>query len=180
MDKIVLSKLSQYKYNNDMDEYIYPGRSWTYEVILDAPVGSDSEIVLTYYNVDIEYGIDFTGPEVVIVEAGSDRVKFNVHLFITDDIFEKYFKVTAWFDDESDEVRSYVISRVDCPWYRTPMPKRHCKPMVGLPPEYQEQYCDNKAERFIDQSPACKDIYFWDMISCKDAFINSPPMYVED
>ncbi len=180
MDKITIEKLTKFTYDSNETYYMYPGGSWTYQIIIDNTPSVDTNIPITYYGSGITNDVDFVGPTNVIIKAGTDRVKFNISLLVTDNVFEKHFKVTSTYTSGQDTVSSYVISRTSCPWYTEPKSKIHCEPMIGLPTEYQENYCDNRdSDTYRNTGPACKDIYFWDMTKCKDAFIGHPPRYPE-
>ena len=184
MSKITFSKLTKFEFNGNTDTYIFPGQSWTYQILIDTLYDEDKNISISYYNSDVEDGIDFSGPTSVTVKAGSDKVKFNVNIFINDNVYEKHLRIEAAFEDDTETIDNYIVSLIDCPWYKAPIVKGHCKPMIGLPPEYQEKYCDvgNYNKTFRYTGPECKDIYFWSEDSCSDFFSldEYPMLYLDE
>ena len=184
MSKITFTKLTKFEFNGNENDYVFPGQSWTYQVLFDRTYSEDRDIEISYHDSDGEYGMDFDGPTVVTIEAGSDRIKFNVNIFIRDEVYEKHLRIRAAFEDEAKYVSNYIVSLIDCPWYKAPIAKGYCKKMIGLPDEYQEQYCGDvkEGDTFRYTGPECKDIYFWSENRCGDFFSldEYPMLYIDE
>ena len=184
MSKITFSKLTKFEFDGDSDKYVFPGQSWTYQILLDRTYDTDQNIEISYHDSDGEFGMDFDGPTSVTIRAGSDKVKFNVNIFIRDGVYEKSLRIRAAFDDEVEEISNYIVSLTDCPWYVAPIKKGFCKPMIGLPEEYQEKYCGDvrEGDTFRYTGPGCKDIYFWSEDRCGDFFSldEYPMLYLDE
>ena len=177
---MILEKLTQFEYNNDLDTYIYPERSWTYKITLDEITDNDLNINISCRGLKLIANNDYICPDNITVKAGSDAAYFNINLFSTNRIFETWFTVEARINDTFATVQSYIIAKNDCPWYTAPLKKGACKTMLGLPYEYRKDFCSQEDAYFRDTGPACKDIYFWDENRCSDFFSGYPALYAEE
>ena len=174
MDRMTLSKLTQFEFNGDTNTYVYPGVNWTYELLFDRTYSDDMNITIDYHDSTCVYNEDFTGPTNLILKAGSDKILFNINIFPVTTAYDKILSIRADFNtyNESHILSNNIISMIDSPLYVDPIKKGYCKKMIGLKEEYQEKYCNNAKEGdyFRYTGPVCRDMYFWKENRCGEFF----------